>query len=61
MDALLSEVKTLPLVKQRAVASFMGALVADAAGLFLINLVFLCDNYVQKEVFLQPLKFSKFS
>ena len=32
MDELLSAVKGLPLVKQRAVAALLGAVVADAAG-----------------------------
>ena len=32
MDELLSAVKGLPLVKQRAIAALLGAVVADAAG-----------------------------
>ena len=33
MDELLDELRSLPPIKQRAIAAFMGALVGDAAGM----------------------------
>ena len=36
MDALLDDVRRLPLIQQRAVAAIVGAVVADAAGTYTI-------------------------